>query len=238
MKKVVIHQPLFFPWIGMFEQIRLADIYMHYDDAAISLSGGLINRIKIKTVNGSVWITVPIFRKGEQLISEVKIDNVKKWKDKHIKSLEQNYSRAPYVNDMLEIVKDVYSKDINRLMDLNIYAIEKVLSYFNLKSEIMMTSDLNINSKSSEKVLDLVKAVRGNTYITGDGARNYLKHDLFEKHEIKVKYMDYKRLSYPQLYGEFDPHVSVLDLIANMGTEGSKYICSGSIYWKDYMGLN
>lgn len=234
MKRVVIHQPMFFPWIGLFEQIKNADIYLHYDDVIMPLSGGLMNRIKIKTANGSVWMTIPIVRKGQQLISDVIIKDIKKWKKKHIMSLEQNYAKTPFVDDMMQIVSEIYSIDTERLIDINICAIERIAAYYNINAEFRLTSEYEINSKSSEKVLELVKTVNGNIYITGHGASNYLDHELFEKNNIKVEYMNYKRLPYPQIHGEFDPHISILDLIANTGTNGIKYICSDTIYWKDF----
>lgn len=232
MKKVVIHQPLFFPWIGMFEQMVCSDIYLHYDDAIIPKSGGLTNRIKIKTSNGTVWLTVPIIRKGEQCIRDVKILNNKPWKNKHFKTLQQSYARAPYVADMLDIVNEVYDRNDVYLMDLNIFAIEKVVEYYCLDLNSEFTSKFNVRCQRSEKVFALVKKNNGNIYITGHGARKYLDHDMFESNGIRVEYMDYKMMPYPQLHGDFNPYVSILDLIANTGQEGKKFISPATIYWK------
>lgn len=235
MKKIVISQPMFFPWVGMFEQIRLADVYVHYDDAILPLSGGLTNRVKIKTANGSVWMTVPILRPSEQLINEIRIHSVKNWKIKHLKTLRQSYAKATYVNEMLDIVKSVYDLQTDYLMELNIFALEQISAYFGFDTKFELSSKYKVTSKSSEKVVELVKMMKSDVYITGHGAFNYLDHELFEKNGVKVQYMDYKRTPYPQLYGTFDPHVSILDLIANVGVEGRAHISSGTVYWKDFI---
>ena len=47
MKTVVISQPMYFPWVGMLEQMALADVWVHLDDAQFS-KGGFFNRVQIK----------------------------------------------------------------------------------------------------------------------------------------------------------------------------------------------
>ena len=94
---------------------------------------------------------------------------------------------------------------------------------------------MGIAGAGSQRVVDIVKALGGRRYITGWGARNYLDHQLFEDSAIRVEYMDYQALPYAQLHGDFTPYVSVLDLAANMGREGSDYIRSGTSYWRQWM---
>ena len=89
--------------------------------------------------------------------------------------------------------------------------------------------------KGSGRVLDIVKSVGGTTYITGHGARNYLAHETFEANGIRVEYIDYQKKEYPQLHGAFNPYVSSLDLVANMGRAGAEMICSGTKYWKEFL---
>ena len=48
MTTVVISQPMLFPWVGMFEQVALADVFVHYDDVQFS-KGSFTNRVQLKT---------------------------------------------------------------------------------------------------------------------------------------------------------------------------------------------
>lgn len=233
--KVVILQPAFFPWPGVFEQIALADIYVHLDDVQLPLGRSLISRIKIKTPSGPKWLTVPVIRKGKQLINEVLLDDSGNWRRRHIKTLRHCYAKAPFVEQMLELVESVYFQPAGHLAQLNIAAIERITEYLGYETEFKVSSRYNVKSKGSEKLLELVKILNGDTYITGHGALNYLDHELFEKNGVRIEYIDYNRTPWPQLHGEFDPHVSVLDLIANAGAEGVKYMNSGTVYWKDFV---
>src|ERR1700722_18634953 len=108
MSTIVISQPTFFPWVGMFEQIRLADVYDHYDDVQFS-KGWFTNRVQIKTAAGSKWLTVPLenHRLGQR-INETAVDRSHNWRSSHLAFLDQAYKHAPFRTEMLSIAEDVY----------------------------------------------------------------------------------------------------------------------------------
>lgn len=235
MKKVVISQPMFAPWLGLFEQVKLTDIYVHLDDVQFPQGRSLTNRVQIKTPQGPKWLTVPVQHQGIELINNVLIDNTQNWKEKHLNIINSNYKKTPYFKEMLEIIELSYSFPTDKLSDLNIFMIEKIADYFGLHPIFVRSSTLGITSKSTNRLLEIVKNFNGDTYITGHGARNYLDHELFENNNIKVEYMNYNRSSYPQLHGDFDAHVSSLDLIANVGRKGEKFINSQTKQWRDFI---
>ncbi len=234
MTTIVISQPMFFPWIGLFEQIRLADIYIHYDDVQIPQGRSFINRVQIKTINGCKWLTVPISHSGLQMIKDVRVDETSKWREKHVNILRHSYSKSPYFAEMIQLVHEIYSLKTDFLNEINIYAIEKVCEYFSLNTNFKTASHYPNQLHSSEKLYKLVSDFGGTRYLTGWGAKNYLDHSMFERNGIKVDYMDYEMRPYAQLFGEFTPYVSILDLIANKGKMGKDYLCSGTKYWRDF----
>lgn len=237
MKRVAISQPMFFPWVGLFEQIRLVDIFVYYDDVQFS-KGSFVNRVQIKTSKGSQWLTVPLknFRLG-QLIKDVVTEDGRDWRRSHLDVLAQVYAKAPFADEMLAVVKRVYERPLANLSGLVISSMDAICEYFDLgaHTQFLVSSQIGIQGKSSQRVLDIVKHLGGDVYITGHGARNYLEHELFEANGIRVEYMNYQKKPYPQLYGEFNPYVSVLDLIANTGRGGRDVICSGTIYWRNFV---
>lgn len=234
---IVISQPFFFPWIGLFEQIRLANIYVHYDDVAFS-KGSFVNRVQIKTPGGFKWVTVPLQHVSlGQHIRDIRINDTYDWRHRHLAFLAQNYAKAPFRDDMLHIVEQVYQFPSSSLFEVVRASIMEVCEYYQLTgdTQFLVSSQMGIGGRSSQRVFDIVNHLHGVTYITGHGAKNYLDHQLFEQHGIRVEYLNYQRRAYPQLYGAFNPHVSILDLIANTGKEGKQYICSGTIYWKEFV---
>lgn len=235
--KVVISQPMFFPWVGMFEQIRLANTYVHYGDVQFS-KGSFTNRVQIKTAQGIKWLTVPLQDVSlGQSIDEVRINARTDWRTRHMDMLKQAYAEAPYRKDMLALVESVYQYQGDSIGMLSRLSMEACCNYFGLDAgrRYIDVRQLGIGGSSSQRVLDIVKALGGADYITGLGARNYLDHRLFEDAGIAVEYMDYQKSPYPQLHGEFTPYVSILDLIANLGKDGVDWIHSGTINWKDFV---
>jgi len=234
---VVISQPMYFPWVGLLEQIRLADVFIHYSDVQFA-RGGVFNRVQIKTVRGSDWLTVPLRDQHRgQLISEVVIDERFDWRSKHREILRHTYRKTPYLSDLLSIFDDVVSAPVSNLADLSVASVMALAEYFDLTSNRRFhdSRDLGTSGSSSQRVLDLTIKVGGTTYITGHGASNYLDHEIFENAGITVQYIDYQLSEYPQLHGAFTPYVTALDLVANCGPEGSEVIRSTTIPWREFI---
>lgn len=235
--RIVISQPMFFPWVGMFEQIKCSDIFINYNDVKFS-KGSLTNRVKIKAKGGDSWLTVPIVHHAlDQKINKMEISNHFDWQKKHIELLKKSYQDAPYYSEMLALVDKVYSRDYTTIDEVSHASVLAVCEYFDLiaDTEFVDIDDLSISGKGSKRVLDIVESLDGTDYITGHGAKNYLNHESFEESGISVLYMNYLKLKYEQLYGDFTPFVSILDLIAMKGKEGSAYIKSTTINWRQFV---
>ena len=234
--KAVISQSMYFPWVGLLEQVRLADTFVHYDD--VQYTRGFYNRVQIKTANGTKWLTVPLKDQHRgQRIDEVKVDGRTDWQSQHRDILKQAYRESPYCNDMLTLVDEVFSKQQETLSDVSRNSLLALADYFNLTvgKTFLVSSSVNIPGASSQRLHDLCSALAADTYITGHGARNYLDHDLFDRSNINVEYMRYQMWPYPQLHGDFTPYVTGLDLVANCGRDGAQVICSGSINWRQFI---
>jgi hypothetical protein len=234
--RVVISQPMYFPWVGMLEQIRLAEVFVRYDD--VQFARGFYNRVQVKTANGTPWITVPTkdYHRGQKL-NEMRIDDSRNWRKQHLEMLRQAYSAAPYYEEMLEIVNSVFAQRASTLSEISQFSIMALTKYFDLEvgRQFINSSRLGIDGSSSQRLHDITLKVGGDIYVTGHGAKNYLDHDLFERSGIGVEYLDYQCLPYPQLHGQFTPYVSALDLVANCGKHGKVYISSNTVSWRNFI---
>jgi hypothetical protein len=238
-RTVVISQSMYFPWIGLLEQIRLADCFVHYDD--VRFGRGFYNRVQVKTAHGPRWMTVPVVGDGRtQTIDDTPVDHTTNWQRRHLEMLRHAYARAPYRDDMLALVTGVFDTKPHSLADLSRASLIALADYFGLRGgrEFADSRALGIAGARSERLRDIVLAVQGTTYVTGHGARNYLDHALFEKSGIDVAYMAYELRSYPQLHGPFTPFVSALDLVANCGAEGRASIGSSTVGWRAFLAAH
>ena len=234
--KVVISQPMYFPWVGLLEQVRLADVFVHYDD--VQFVKGFYNRVQVKTDRGAKWMTVPLKNRHRgQKINEVKLDNSQDWRKRHYDILRQAYHDAPYKKEMLSIVDEVFCVKAEVLADISKASVMALVKYYELDKgcEFLESSQLGVQGKSSQRLHDIVLHLGGHVYITGHGAKNYMDHKLFERSGINVRYMRYACKEYPQLYGPFTPYVTALDLIANCGKEGRAVFISQTVDWREFV---
>jgi len=227
---------MFFPWVGLLEQIRLADFFVFYDD--VQFSRGFFNRVQIKTPTGTKWMTVPLskWHRG-QSINKIFIDNTQDWKNKHRKMLYHSYCKAPFYDEMMDIVESVFDKDIRTIAELSITSCLMVADYFEIGtcSHFLKSSELGIQGQSTSRLLGITRELGGSVYLTGHGARNYLDHELFERDGIHVAYMKYQCAPYPQMHGRFTPYVTSLDLVANVGRNGVRFMQSGTVDWREFI---
>ena len=233
MTTVVISQPMYFPWAGFFEQMKLADVYVWLDDAHFS-RGSYTNRIQVKGFNGRSWMTIPLAGKGwNTSINKLQPADVD-WKRSHRTLLEQSLKRAPFVADALTLFDDAVA--LPSLVQTLMASAECPAKYLGiLPPKVIRSSDLAIRSTSSRRVLEIVEHCGGTRYVTGHGAARYLDHELFEAANIEVVYMHYQTPPWPQNHGAFTPYVTVLDLIAALGAEGSKKLLPATVEWRNFV---
>lgn len=216
-----ILQPGYLPWLGFFEQMYRSDIFVIYDDVLYSRESWR-NRNRIKSSNGIQWLTVPVlFRQSEApLINEVKIDNKVNWRKKHLVSIWQNYKKTPYFNDYIGLFETAYARDWDYLIDLDLFFIEGLARILGMDHKhIHRSSALNITGDRIGRLVNLCKHFRADTFYEGYAGQNYIDEDAFLTQGIRVVYQDYQHPNYRQLYGEFVPYLSVVDLLFNRGRE-------------------
>ncbi|MBK7859033.1 MAG: WbqC family protein [Archangiaceae bacterium] len=231
MTTVVISQPMFFPWVGMLEQLQRADVYVHYDDVQFS-KGSFTNRVQVKTATGVKWLTVPLEDAHfGMLIKDVKVDSRRDWRKSHLDLLKQAYRGC---DAMLELVARVYAVKTPWLCEVAIASMVALADAFGVRpAREVLSSELGLQGHGTARVLATVKAFGGTRYVSGAGGRAYLDHDAFERAGVAVEYMAYAKRPYPQRHGEFTPFVSALDLLANCGPDGRALFTSQTLSWKE-----
>jgi hypothetical protein len=235
-KSIVISQSMYFPWVGLLEQVKLADVFVYYDDVQFS-KGSFTNRVQIKTEAGMRWLTVPLTnRKLSQKIDEISVNERVDWRHQHRELLQQAFRKAPFRDDAFAIVDAVFAQHCENLSDVARASMLALIDYFDLRNNrtFVDSKELGIGNSGSRRVFDIVSLLGGKVYITGHGARNYLDHDLFEKSGIDVCYMQYECAFYPQIHGAFTPYVSGLDLVANCGKDGLSVIRSQTVHRREF----
>lgn len=215
---VSVHQPNYIPWMGYFYKIQKSDIFVILDDVQY-IRRGFINRNRIKTHEGVSWLTIPVENKGNygSNINEISIKNDLNWKENHIKNIEMNYKKSDFFNDFNDIFKSCLMNDYDKLSELNIEIIKTICRLLNIKTKMILSSALNINETSTERIISICRDLGADTYLSGRGGAKYQDEKMFEDNSIKLLYSDFSEKPYKQLWGDFSGGLSVIDYIFNCG---------------------
>jgi len=225
--KVGVIQSSFIPWRGYFDFINSVETFIFLDDVQFTKRDWR-SRNKIKTKNGASWLTVPVeYHTRGQLIRDTKVDSSQDWITIHRNKWYENYKGAPYIDDLLDIYNIVENK-YSTISQLNIELIRSICEYLNIKTQLLNSNDIKVGGSKTEKLINLLQSVGGREYVSGSNADNYLDKEAFIKAGIALEYKSYEYPAYPQLWGEFDGAVTILDIIANCGPDAKNYIHSSS----------
>ena len=214
---VTISQPRYLPWLGYFHRVAVSDLFIYLDTVQHE-PRGWEKRNKVKTDRGWTWLTVPVKARYRALIPEVTIDNDQIWQKKHWRTIETYYKSTPYFKQYHECIRTIYDRTWNKLTDLNLASTKILCECLGLQNKrFARASELNAKGKSTELLVNLCKEVNATVYLSGSQGRNYLKEEEFQKSNIQLAYQDYHHPTYPQLHSEFQPFMSVIDLLFNCG---------------------
>jgi len=215
-----IHQPAYLPWLGYFEKIAAADVFVFFDTTQFE-KNSYINRNKINTDTGAQWLTVPVETKGKfqnNVLIDTKIVSHSNWNIKHWKSIEQAYKHAPFFSDYAADIEKFYTSDWTSLSDLCWEMLRYFVTLFELSTRLVRSSELDgVTGVKTDIVISLCKTVGADTYISGALGRNYLEEEKFTKENITLSYQDFKHPVYPQRSKDFVSHLAVIDALFNCG---------------------
>ena len=223
--RAAILQPGYLPWIGFFNMVKWSDTFIILDDVQFSDSAWQ-HRNRIKTPMGFQWLTVPVLKKLDQKIKGVKINNKEKWAKNHWKAIKFNYSKARFFGEYSEFFEETYSREWSSLLELDMHIIKGICNFLRLKPNFEFASNLNVGGNALDHVIKLCKKIGATEYLNGPAGKSYMTEEDFAKEGIKLVWHEYSHPTYNQLYGEFVPYMSVIDLLFN---EGEK---SPEIIWK------
>ena len=227
------HQPVYLPWLGLFHKIALAETFVYFDQVQY-LPKDWMNRNKIRTKSGSIWLTVPVLRKGYRDLktSEIEINNSIDWQKKHLRSISLNYKKSPYFENYIPFFEDVYSRKWKFLGELNEYMLKWFLDELGIKVNFLNANDFKFQGEKSSLILNMCKELNASTYIFGVLGKDYADVQEFEKNKIGLIFQNYNHPKYSQLYREFISHMSVIDLLFNHGPKSLEIILSNNISQK------
>jgi len=218
-----IHQPNFLPWVGYFVKVCLSEKHVILDDVEYS-KNNWINRNKI-FINEDIFLTIPVKKEDtNKKINEVRLgENYQHTINQMIKLFNFNYKNLAGFEAIEDLFLRLKSNNFTKLYEVNNFLLRNILDYLEIKTELILSSDINIdkNLKSNDYLIAICKRLEFTSYLSGQGARDYLDESLFKKNNIDViwnndinKILDINNIS----------RNSIIEFIASNGNQSSKII--------------
>jgi hypothetical protein len=229
MKRVAIMQPTYLPWIGYFGLMQSVDLFIILDCVQFARRSWQ-QRNQIKTPNGPLWLSVPVFSKGkqDQLISEVQVDYSNDFPSNHLKSLEMNYKKTPYFDSYYSQLSSLLTSNTCYLSELTIEMVRWFKDVLGIVTPIQLASEYDGQGSKADLLASICKLAGATAYISPPGSKEYLdQSDAFIKQNIPVGYFEFTHPIYPQRFETFLPYMSTIDLLFNCGKDSLNFINQG-----------
>ena len=227
-RTVAIHQPNYLPWSGYFHKIARCDVFVYLDAVQYPRGQSFGARNRIKTPNGAAFLTIPVSvpkqHDGKAPYTEVGFAD-DRWKEKHLKTVTGSYRRAPHYDEVYALYERELQPD-RPFVELTIGLIEAFCGYLGIETKRVRLSDtVETAHQKTDLIVDICQALGADAYLSGTGGgRDYNDEELLGTHGIELRYDTFEPPVYPQLWGDFEPGLSVLDLLFNCGPGGRELV--------------
>ena len=216
MKRVAIHQPNYFPWMGYFLKMASVDTFIYHDAVTLN-TRGYTRRcyIRPRTSEDNQRLSVGLHQASQnQLISDVQLSEDRQWQADHWNRIKLTYQNAPHFDAVSPWLKELVLVDSSRLLsDHNINAISTLAQYLGLETQCIRSSELKlIEEGTNAKHISLITQVNGTHYLSGTGGRAYQDESLYAESNIQLTYLE-SYLLLTAAVGAGQAQLSILDYL-------------------------
>src|SRR5215472_10787738 len=135
---VAIHQPNFLPWLGWFDKLAQADVFVLLDSVAAQQTGSnYTNRVQVLSQGAPLRLTVPIGRGNEERrrIDRLRVVGAERWRRKLRATLEQAYCKTDFFDEGIAIVDRMLATPTDMLCELNVSGIAGITAALDLHAD-------------------------------------------------------------------------------------------------------
>ncbi len=227
---LTIHQPSFFPWLGLLDKIAKSTDFMFLTTVPAS-KGSYQYRNQLLCNGKKHWITIPVALRLGELLCNLEVKESNNWKRSHLDKITNYYRRTPAFEEVFYDIEQIYAKcDETKVIDLIKDTMTYCLRVLGIEVILHDSRDGEYFGQKGELILDINKKLSSGVYLSGRGGE-YIRPMLkeFAKFDIKVEFQEFNHPIYRQLgSNSFVPGLSSLDLFFNVGkTEARK------IFWEN-----
>lgn len=212
--KLAIMQPYFLPYIGYFQLIAAADVFIVYDNIKYTKKGW-INRNRILQNGSDVTFSLPLKKDSDHLNVDQRELAINFDRTKLLNQFKGAYSRAPYFTHIFPLLECIVRHEEGNLFRYIHHGLLKTCEYLGVTTEVKVSSEVLIDHdlRGQDKVLALCQALNADTYINAIGGMDLYSKENFLENGIKLQFIKSKSFEYPQFGAPFVPWLSIVDVL-------------------------
>jgi hypothetical protein len=229
---VAIHQPNFLPWLGWWDKLARADVFILLDDVQFPKKGGTyMNRVQLLVDGDAAWLTVPVVRSysGLREVREMRTDSSRPWRERILATISAAYGRAPHFEPTMDVLEPLISAPGDGLHEYNERALRAIAAHLGLAAgRFVRSSELSSEGSATDRLLSLVRSVGGGAYLAGGGAGGYQDDALFAAAGLGLVQQSFAPRAYQQgSTADFVPGLSVVDALMWCGAAHTASLLGG-----------
>jgi hypothetical protein len=190
--RAVIIQPHFLPFIGYFDLMNRADVFVYYDTAQF-VRRSWHCRTYISEQGGAHWLSAPV-RTAEgsrRPLREMKWAEDQPWRIKMQRRLSKLYVNTEESHVLAAII-DLVKNGPETLVDWNIAANKLIAEVLDIETSTLKASELGtVVGDKQFRIIQLCRQLGATTYVCGPGSRSYINAQDFSESGIAVQWVDY-----------------------------------------------
>jgi hypothetical protein len=223
-------QPYFFPYLGYFDLINQADIWVMYD-AAQYIHHGWVNRNRIlHPMSGWQYILVPVRKHPHTApINRIEVAEEMKWESRFFKQLSHYHMDAPYYSEVIRFLEANLAAPERNLSRLNVNLIRATCDCLGIDTPVHVFSERNPAIRTAQGpenvALSICQAYDASEFINPPGGAGLYRAERFAELGIKLTIQDFTNMPYACGRYKFEPALSIIDVMMwNLPEDIKRYL--------------
>lgn len=219
--KIAIMQPYFFPYMGYFQLISASDTFVFLDDVN-HIKRGWVHRNRICINQQPSWISLNLVKASQnKLINEIEILDAEINRKKMLKSIEMNYKKSLFFEDVFPAIEEIINEDEIKMSDFLIKGIIGICKLVGIDKDFKISSDIKDLStlKGQNKLIGICHSLNASIYINAPGGKDLYSNADFKKAGIELLFLEPVMPKYKQFGDEFVQYLSIIDVLMHNGTK-------------------
>lgn len=211
-------QPYFFPYLGYFQLMAAADLFVFHDDVQY-IKQGWVNRNKIMQNGKAVFLTLPVAAGSHRLpISGRRLADSQVNLQKLFARICGAYRHAPYFAEMAALLRPLFTGHYETIAEFNIASLRRLRDIIGIGTPDAVASehDYGQGAAGQDKVIRICRREGATRYINPIGAKAiglYRQTD-FEAAGLELFFLRPRPdLVYEQGKEPFVPGLSIIDVL-------------------------